>query len=200
MTRKSRSAGFTLLEVAISVAILALVFALAWTAFDETGSEVSATVRETDLDTALRRSLGMIKNELSNSGMGFDGTDRVTSHPSDQDTTSDQVVFQVRVALTGNPNDDWGPPITLELQDEDGEDSSNGVDDDGDGIVDERLLTRNQDGVETIYTAGVTEFTVTRAAGDDFVLVQLALARAGRSVEAPLARQLTTRISLVNKN
>lgn len=195
-----RRDGFTLLEIVIAIAILALTFTLAWATFDETGSEVVATIRETDVDTSLRRTLFLVQDELSNSGTGFDGTERVASHPSDEDTTASSVEFQVRTGLTGVPADDWGSQITFELVEEEGEDSDNGVDDDGDGIVDEQVLVRTQDGETRVFTTGVTEFTVTRVEGEDFVTVQVTLARVGRSDETPYSRTLSSRVSFSNRN
>ncbi len=197
---RNKQAGFTLIEVIAVLSLLVVIFLTTWNTFREATAEVQVSIWETDLDADLRKSIFRISGELKDSGSDTDGTDYVISHPRAEFTELPSVMFQKRLALSGVPADDWSSEITYQLADAPGEDGNNGIDDDGDGIVDERTLVRIQDDVETVIANGVSSFVITRNAGDDFLTIQVTIARPNINDLPHLSRTLATTVALRNRD
>ena len=58
-----------------------------------------------------------------------------------------------------------------------GELPANGLDDDGDGTIDEQTIYRVQDGVSRPVLDGVTSFEVSRAAGSEVIEIEFQVVR-----------------------
>lgn len=192
-----RSRGFTLLEMTVSVSILVVILGAAMYTLVNASTEVRAGVWETDLDMSARRVMNRLAEEITSTGRDIDGTNYVMSHLPGATTTAASFTFHRRVGVA-NDGTDWSTEITFSLADAPGEDSDNGIDDDGDGAVDEQLLVRTQDGEEKIIVDGVTAFTVTRNSGDNFVTIGLTLARPNRIGMTALERTTTTSVRFRN--
>lgn len=193
--------GLTLIEMSVVVALFSLAFMTIWQAFDVTTSEAANGVSSASLDAALRKCMARLAEDIVSTGVDPDGTEYLLSHPRAQTTTADAIRFQSRIGLDGTV-DDWSVPVTYLLTDSPGEDSSNAVDDDGDGLVDEQMLQRVSEevlGDDTITIAdGILGVTFVRDADTDVIQITVT---AGRPTTAgPLIRSLGTRVTLRNRN
>ncbi|MEM7165602.1 MAG: hypothetical protein AAF581_09060 [Planctomycetota bacterium] len=195
--RLSHQSGFTLLEMAISGTVLVVILGAVLLTLVNASAEVRAGVWETDLDVSARRVVDRLAAEITTTGEDLDGTNFVISHPPGTTTTASEFTFRSRVALAGNAGD-WSNPIRYALADSTGEIPDNGIDDDGDGAVDEQALTRTQDDIEKVVVDGVIAFTIVRNAGDHFVTLTLTLARPNRIGMDALERTTTTSIRFRN--
>ena len=191
--------GMTLIEMAVVVVLFVVVFSAIWQTFGNASTVIRTSIWETDLDTGMRKVIVRMTEELVDTGTDTDGTDYVTSHPSTATTSISSVTFQKRIALTGDPLIDWSTSISFALGDAPGEISGNAVDDDEDGLVDEQALVRSQNGVDWLLVDGVTALTVTRNIGENYITIQLTMARPGNPGMPPLFRSMTTSIAFRNR-
>lgn len=138
---KRTKAGFTLLEVMISVAVLAIVAGGIYSALASSQSLYSTGITRQEIEDRVRRALNEISLELrqASSGLGA-GITFATSG-----TAGDQTVnFCMCTGFAANiPT--WTTPITFATINGDGE-LDNGVDDNSNRLVDERKLMRTQVG------------------------------------------------------
>jgi prepilin-type N-terminal cleavage/methylation domain-containing protein len=131
-------AGFTLVEVMISVSIAAILATSATMAAAESYVAYTATTTNSTLETNIRRSLDRVIRELMSTSF-----DVITPANLDDDFGSNEIVFQEAVAVVDNAIV-WGNARRLAFEYEDGE-LDDGVDNNGNGLVDEGqlVLTRN---------------------------------------------------------
>lgn len=206
MTPRSMS----LLEVVIAGGVLTTVLLFVGGATVSSVNAANFDMASTTISSNLHRSLDEITRELRDAGGDEFDNDYVTTHPyaTTAAITLPSVTFRRRIGLDAVAATDalnnWSAPITYQLADGVGEDSSNGVDDDGDGLVDERRLTRTQNGLTTTLSDDVVAFRVTRdptTLEADELQVSLTLARGyvsgGR--RSFLARTETVRVVLRNR-
>jgi type II secretory pathway pseudopilin PulG len=141
-TRAAR-AGFTLLELTIAGLLITLLLSSAILAAKGGYGAFRATQDSSDVETRLRRALDRAALEL----LGV-GAAELQPNPVG-DFGTDVVLYRRAVGLNGTAVV-WGDQNRLALELEQGE-LDNGIDDDGDGLVDERRLifTRNIGGAGT---------------------------------------------------
>jgi prepilin-type N-terminal cleavage/methylation domain-containing protein len=134
----TRRKGFTLIEIAVTLAILGVVFGSIVQVNRATMNTYNQTSAVALVQTQVRRVLDRITVELENGGLG-------TLQPDPVINSSDNVIFQVSTGVDSNTGAIvFGSPSRLSLIPEPGE-TMNGVDDNGNGLVDEcqLVLTRN---------------------------------------------------------
>ncbi len=192
-------ADITLIEVVVSTGVLLLLMALLGSMVVESAAQSSYDLNAASLDQQGCDLVQRLTRELSDAG-GDAGGDYLTTHPRATGGTSANVVFQQRLALT-NQASDWGPSIEYLLQPESGEDPSDRVDNDGDGLVDEQNLARVQGGSTITLARNVTSLSFARAAGSDALSLSLTLARSGKlgAERTVLQRQFDTVVKIRNR-
>jgi prepilin-type N-terminal cleavage/methylation domain-containing protein len=138
--RRTRSArrGFTFIEIAISLAVLAMLMGAVGMVQMRGQKATSAIRTQSDLERRANRALLMATRELTGLGVHTLAPDPTTS------LGTDTITFQRPESVTAAGVVIWQPSTMLALLMDEGE-ADNGVDDDGDGLVDERRLsiTRN---------------------------------------------------------
>jgi prepilin-type N-terminal cleavage/methylation domain-containing protein len=133
-----RRAGFTLIELLMSIGVMGLILtALAQVEMRSNAQSKSMQARE-QAEGRARRVLDRIADELTGVGHSL-----IFPDPSTNFGTS-SMTYQRASGVTNAGVVTWETPSRLELQLEPGE-LDNGLDDDGDGLVDEQQLvfTRN---------------------------------------------------------
>ena len=159
--RPSSRAGFTLVEAAVAVALLVLLMSSAILAAKHGQGAFRATQDTTDVETRIRRALDRAAMELLSVG-----EEELLPNPTGQFGTS-SILFRQARSWGGNAGDGvagldvlWGNQNRLAFEYET-EESDDGTDEDGDGLVDEGrlVLTRDVGGNEgrTILCTGVRE-------------------------------------------
>jgi len=185
-----------LIEVAIAVALFSVVTLVVWNIVGRTGRAVRTGFTAAEIDTTLRRAVDRVQEDLRVSGSAGDGTDHVSSHPITSLTSAAAITFRKR---TGVEDTEWGAPITYGLGTSLGEVADNGVDDDGDGVVDERTLVRSQ-GTEAIVIAdNLTAAVFTRPRGEYRVDIRFTVARFVPDDNALASRTVNSTVALRNK-
>ena len=182
-TDTRRSAGFSLLELVVAASLGGVILAGAWNLFSGTTDCVALNVWKTGVDTSVRTVIERVKEDLKDSGEDPGGVGYVISHPISATTVLDYVQFRKRIAFDGLPTD-WGTEIKYELVESQGENPLNGVDDDGDGVVDERTLVRTQDGESIPIAHDVTNIEFTRTAGNTGMAYFVDVTRTPKAGEA----------------
>jgi prepilin-type N-terminal cleavage/methylation domain-containing protein len=130
---RSAVGGFTLIEMVVSLSILgALVGAAAL--FQSRGQHASVGIqRQADLERRANRAMQAVVRELLSVGV----------HTLAPDPTgalgTDAMTFQTPVSVSNAGVITWSSPTSLTLQ-MDTDELDNGLDDDGNGLVDERAL------------------------------------------------------------
>ena len=154
MTRRGRRAGFTMLELTVSVAVLGLVLWMTGLVTSSSRDAYDTSSRDQRAEASARRALDRVVTELLPAGagtLGGVGTATLTYN-----------LAAGVVAAGANVGDVlWSPQRQLRLEHEPGE-ADNGADDDGDGLVDERrlVLVRNAglaDERRVVLCSGVRE-------------------------------------------
>jgi hypothetical protein len=157
-------AGLTLVEMTIAGALFVLLASSAILAANGGYGAFRTTRGASDVESRLRRALDRVAFELLSAGV-----EELQPDPEGQFGTDD-VLFRQVVGLNGTVAV-WGDQNRLGFEYESDEDD-NGVDDNGDGLVDEGLLvlTRDVGGVERrlVLCRGVSELLEGETAdGDD---------------------------------
>lgn len=121
--------GFTLTEIIIALAIMGVVFSAALTAVDSAEGTVQQTVGRSVLNTKANRTLARIANRLTGAGAVA-----LNSFPSLPDA-ADSIEYREVTGFNGTAPL-WSEDRAIRLEYETGE-LNNGIDDDGDGLIDE---------------------------------------------------------------
>lgn len=167
MTRRDCArSGFTLYEVAITVALLGLVFAATGMVSRSTSDLANYSGEKSRTETRARRALDRVVTELAMAGAG-------TLDPDpDAPAWTEELEFQCATGVAGNAPT-WGA-VTGILWEREPAELDDGQDNDGDGLVDEGrvVLVRNAGLVNeqrTVLCTGVAEFAQgeTAAVGDE---------------------------------
>lgn len=153
MKRLDRStAGFTLIEVMIVGAILSFIMLALFAVLHTSSSVYEEGTRREALEERLRLALTRISDEVRQAswGVGTPFTINEAATPGADDSAD----FQVCLGYTaGNPQ--WDPnPIRYTTITGDGEVENDGLDNNNNGLIDERKVVRIQNGV----TAVVADF------------------------------------------
>jgi type II secretory pathway pseudopilin PulG len=133
-----RRAAFTVIELCISITVLALLLS-AVGMFQMRGQDAAHAIQiRSDLERRADRAMQRAARELTAVGLHSLAPDPVTSFGTDT------ITFETPASVSATGVITWSLPIRLALVMDQGE-IDNGVDDDGDGLVDERrlVLTRN---------------------------------------------------------
>ncbi|HZN62743.1 MAG TPA: type II secretion system protein [Planctomycetota bacterium] len=139
--RKARVEGFTLIEIMISIAVLAILVVGIYTALSASQSLYVTGVTRQEIQERVRRALEQIALELrqGSSGLGA-GISFATAGSAGDET----VTFCMCTGFAASfPT--WSSPITISTINGDGE-ADNGVDDNNNRMVDERKVVRTQTG------------------------------------------------------
>lgn len=130
-----RTRGFSLVEMAVSLAVLGLLLGLV-AMIQQRGNEASEeALARASAETRLRRALDRVAGNLTGIGRTLLFPDPTTPFGSST------VTFQHPSGVSGAGAVLWDTPSRIELL-LDPRETDNGVDDDGDGLVDERRLVR----------------------------------------------------------
>lgn len=121
--------GFTLVELMIAMAVLAVVLSTAITALQRAEGSVQQTVTRSVLNTKANRALTLIANRLT--GGGGDALQNFPAFPA----CADEVEYRQVTGYSGFAPE-WSAESVIRLEYEPGE-INNGIDDDGDGLIDE---------------------------------------------------------------
>ncbi len=155
VVRSGRS-GFTMVEAVVAAALLVIMSSVALLASNTGLGAFESARANTRAEARLQRALKRASFELMPSSW-----DMVGPLNLDDEFGSSFVTFQTPAGFA-NDAIVWGPVNWLGLELEPGE-QDNGVDDDGDGLVDERqlVLVRDQGGadeIRSVLTHNVREF------------------------------------------
>ncbi|MBL8862462.1 MAG: prepilin-type N-terminal cleavage/methylation domain-containing protein [Planctomycetes bacterium] len=131
--RARSRAGFTLVELTVSAAILTLVLGSVGLFQLRSQEHTGSMLVNERAETQARRALTRIVDELRGVSAAF-----LVPDPTSVLGTS-TLTYQRPADVTNTGVVVWGPPSRLALELEPGE-LDNGLDDDGDGLVDERRL------------------------------------------------------------
>jgi prepilin-type N-terminal cleavage/methylation domain-containing protein len=136
--RIRRQAGFTLLEVTISAAILSVVMGAVAVFQQRSEAATSDMLVRAHAERAARAALDRVAEELTGVGL----------HQLSPDPTStagsETITYQKPVSVSAAGVVTWSTSSRIALAMDDGE-TNNGVDDDGDGLIDERKLVLTRD-------------------------------------------------------
>jgi hypothetical protein len=119
--------------------------------------------------------------------------DYVASHSLSETTSDSSVTFQAR-GETG-----WGTPVTYSLAPSLGETPGNGIDEDGDTLVDEQTLVRTQDNQTAELADNVLALNFSHVQGEHMMRITLTMARPGRRNGEVWMRNLSTVVAYRNR-
>jgi len=168
-----------------------------WQLLNETSSAVQETMWQNGMDAPLRHALEFMASEIKDSGEDVDGTPHVTTHPPDVTTEQASISFQKRIAFAGETAD-WDTAIEYKLVAEPGENPSNGIDDDGNGLVDEKALVRVNGQETTTLAHNVGSVKFTRAAKSNAIDITLVILGISALDGQPTQASRATKIALRN--
>ena len=196
MTRTRIRRGFSLLEVVISTSLLVFIMLIVAIAVQNNAEQSRFDLATNEAAAAARKIMAQISRELSNSGgelggigetvtppFGAGGTINGTAHsvfPRMFNGSDNNFRFRARetVVAVGST---WGPEISYRLENRlpiTEASFDDGIDDDKDGVIDERALVRVQAGVpDVVMDNSVTTFRIDRTGGSDVLTVTLEVAR-----------------------
>ena len=157
LAHKSRRArkGYTLLELVIATALLSLVLGAVGLVQMRTRDASRAGMAREQVETLARRTLDRVAEELQGVGHSL-----LFPDPSSNLGTS-SITYQHPTGVSNTGVVSWDSQSSLTLQLEPGE-TNNGLDDDGDGLIDERqlVLTKGVGSahpVSTVLCTGIAE-------------------------------------------
>jgi prepilin-type N-terminal cleavage/methylation domain-containing protein len=127
-------AGFTFIELSISIAILATLLGVIGMVQVRGQKAARAIQNGSDVERRADRAIQQVMRELNGVGVHTLVPDPVTA------LGADTLTFQTPAAVSALGVVTWAAPMRFALQMDDGE-ADNGLDDDGDGLIDERRLT-----------------------------------------------------------
>lgn len=198
--------AFSLLEVVVAGSVMTVVMLFVAGATASSVGSANYDFAASRLAGDLRRSIDLLTSELRDAGGDEFNNDYVgapLTYAAGGNATA--VTFRRRIALNSVDStttlNNWGPQITYQLTNGIGEIAGNGLDDDGDGLVDESRLTRTQGALTTDVCDNVVAFTLQRAATSDSIQISLTLGRPylNNGVRSFFAQVATTRVTLRNR-
>jgi len=144
--RASNQAGFSLIEVLVSAALLGVVFASAGLVSRTSQGLYRQSSQSTSLETRARQAVDRVVDELGTMVQTLSFPDPA------QPAWTDTLDFQQALGVVGGALT-WGAPERLVLELDDGE-AADGTDNDGDGRIDEcrLVLVRNVGAANEIRT------------------------------------------------
>lgn len=203
--------GFTLLEVTIATSIFLMALVLVSVTLQTNADQARFDTAMSEATMGARKVLQEMTRELTESGADATGEKCSLGSTGAANVTSG-VTFQMRQNIPATGNATWGSAITYSLQ-QDGTEiygvSGNGLDDDNDGVVDERALVRSQAGTPTvILDPGITFFRLDRDAGSNCVTITVEVSRgyerkkkvAGTATGQWARVRMTGSVMLMNSN
>jgi len=152
--RRPRAAGFTLIELVLSVATMAIVFGAVGLFQSRSQDQTRVGLARERAEAHARRTLDRVADQLRGVGLTL-----LTPDPTSALGTS-TLTYQSPSGVTGGVVT-WSTPSRLQLELEPGE-SNDGADEDGDGLVDERRLVLVRDvgtlaEMAVVLCTGITE-------------------------------------------
>jgi prepilin-type N-terminal cleavage/methylation domain-containing protein len=158
-------AGFTLIEIMISVAVLAILVTGLYAALSASQTVYTNGVTRQEIQDRVRRALNDISMELRQASAGTGAAITFGTAGSGGD---ESVTFSMCTGFTAGAAT-YGSPVTITTINGDSE-NDNGLDDNRNRMVDERKIVRTQTGVPTKMLAdylkeGTLRFTRTLTAG-----------------------------------
>jgi len=151
-SRPSRRSGFTLLEMIVSMATLAIVLGSVGMFQKRSEEQSRSALARERAETSARRALDRVATEMRGVGQSLLNPD-----PTSALGTS-TITFQKPSSVTNAGVVVWTSPSRLRLELEAGE-TNDGTDEDGDGLIDERRLVFVRD------VGALTERTVVLCTG-----------------------------------
>lgn len=137
-SRKSTRSGFTLIELSISISVLVMILGVVGL-FATRGNAAARSIQTlSNVERRAERAMKKVTQELAMVGVHTLAPDPVTN------LGSDSITFQTPSSVTAGGAVTWNPPTRIELT-MDQQELDNGLDDDGDGLVDERQLVITRD-------------------------------------------------------
>ncbi len=154
--RRSCRRGFTLIEVLISVTLTVVLATAVALAASRGYGAYHTTQRNNAVESNVRQALDRAARELLSSGLAVIAPSNIDDDFGTSDLVFQQATGQVNGAIT------WGNPVRLVLEYESDE-LDNGLDDNGDGRVDEGVLVFVRDDglaseTRAVLCHGVREF------------------------------------------
>ena len=190
MNKRKNQKGFTLIEVVISAGILAIMMVVVYALLASSTRSFQQQSVQVWLDGNARDQCDRISRELLDAG-------RSTLFPLNPNNST-TLSFQRVTGFTGGALV-YGPVIQYSWVLDPAE-TDNGVDDDGDGLVDEGRLIRTEAGQTVILIRDALQedgLQFTRLAGQDSVNITLTLQRRDGS-RTVVTRVATTTVRLRN--
>jgi type II secretory pathway pseudopilin PulG len=154
-------AGFTVIEMCVATCMLSIVLGAAMMVSASASHVSSYATMQNEVQAHARRAIDRIAAELANAGVG-----QLAPDPGALGTSS--FTFRCNTGIDAAGNSTWGTLSNLELV-SDPSDPDDGVDNNGNGLVDERCLqlTRDFGGpnqLTTILCRNVTELAASETA------------------------------------
>ena len=143
-------AGFTLLEIVIVMLIFSIISTAALTLLISSQNVFGSGTTIANLENQARRIVEQLANEIQQSSVS-----RLSPAPPALPEYLDSMTYQINIGYV-NGVIQWSTPITLAFQYAAGE-TDDGIDNNGNGMIDEGFLTRTQDGVTQYITYWVKD-------------------------------------------
>lgn len=147
-TTRSARAGFTLLETVIVTTILGMILAAVGLFQGISQRSSKSMIAHSDVERRGDRALCEIMDALRGAGVHT-----LTPDPTSAFGTN-TITFQVPTGVSADGDVTLGAPARVDLRLDDGE-LDNGIDDNGDGVIDERALVITR-GIGTLNQRSVT--------------------------------------------
>lgn len=136
MKKRNSRRGFTFIEVVVSLTLLSVIVGAVVMVSSSSTTAMGFTTMRTSVQDKARRALDRVVDEVTNSSS-------TVMVPDPDGFGADDVLFQTVEGVTGQVID-WGPQKRLAFQYATGE-VDDGLDNDGDGLVDEGVLVFTRD-------------------------------------------------------